>query len=229
MLQFWLALFLFFVSHTVISRSGLRGFLIGICGERLYLFLYSLLSIALLAWLIMAAIDAPRVALWPWAHWTYWIPNIAMIFACILLVAGFLVPNPLSVIPRKDGFDPEKPNLTTALTRHPVMWGFFLWSAAHIPPNGEFPLAFMFCLFAVFSLAGLKIIDRKRIREMGEKHWQDAAHNTHAVLFCAKSLRRGQFQVTRRDFAGIGAGFLLYVVFYGAHRPLFGITPLPPL
>lgn len=134
MLQFWIALIVFIGSHGVISRSPLRRILVDRLGEKIYLLLYSLISLALLAWLIAAAIDAPRTPLWPWVHGLYWIPNVLMPLAFILLAAGFTAVNPLSIAPRDKGFDPERPPLTVAVTRHPVMWGFFLWAFSHIFP-----------------------------------------------------------------------------------------------
>lgn len=228
MLHFFTALVIFLLSHSVISRSRLRSILVEKIGERRYLLLYSLLSLALLSWLIAAALAAPRIMLWPWAHWTYWIPNILMPFAFILFTAGLLSPNPLSVSLRRDGFCPEKPPLTVVLTRHPVMWGFFLWAAAHIPPNGEFPVGFMFLLFAVFALAGFKLIDRKYIKQNGRENWEQLARNTHPLLFCAPALRKGDFTVTRYDILGMSAGLALYMLFYSLHGYFFAITPLPP-
>lgn len=96
MLEFWLSLTVFLGSHMAISRSRLKPFLISRIGKRRYLIAYSALSVILLGWLIVAAQSAPRIQLWPWEHWLYWIPNILMPFAFILLVAGFIVPNPLS-------------------------------------------------------------------------------------------------------------------------------------
>ena len=228
MLHFFTALIIFLLSHALISRSHLRDILVRKTGEKNYLLLYSLLSLVLLTWLITAAIHAPRIVLWPWAHWTYWIPNVLMPFAFILFAAGLISPNPLSVSFRRGGFDPEKPPLTAALTRHPVMWGFFLWAAAHIPTNGEFPIGFMFLLFAGFAIAGLKLIDRKYIKKMGRENWEQLARNTHPLLFCSPALRKRDFTVTGYDITGICAGIALYMLFYSLHGYFFAITPLPP-
>lgn len=227
MFEFWLSLFVFMASHSVISRSGLRDWLVGRLGEKLYLILYSLISIVLLAWLIISAQNAPRTQLWPWLYDLYWIPNIIMPFACILLVSGFIVPNPLSIAANEKEFNPEKPGFIVALTRHPVLWGFFLWSASHVVPNGEYPLVFMFGIFAGFSLIGLKIVDRKRIRELGMEQWETLAKNTHTVLFTSRSLWSGQFQFTRHDITGIVSGLFVYLLLYNLHEFLFGFDPTP--
>ncbi len=229
MLEFWVALIVFMASHSVIARSGLRGLIVQKWGEKTYLTLYSLLSLILLAWLILAAQNAPRTQLWPWLYELYWIPNIFMPLACIFLVSGFVVPNPLSIAANRKEFDPERPGFIVALTRHPILWGFFLWSASHVIPNGEYPLIVMFGVFAGFSLVGLKIVDRKRKRELGMEQWDILAKNTHAVLFASRSLWAGRFQFTRYDITGILSGLFVYFLLYSLHETLFGINPMPPM
>lgn len=229
MIEFWIALAVFIGSHGVIARSPLRQMAINRIGEKAYLFLYSLLSVILLTWVIDAAINAPRVLLWPWIHGLYWIPNILMPLAFILLTAGLSVPNPLSVSLRNIGFNPEQPPMTVSITRHPVMWGFFLWSFSHIFPNGEFPLAFMFGLFAFFALLGTKTIDRLRKRQFGAEKWHELSCNTSSLPFANTSFWKGRFQITKTDIAGIFTGLALYAVFLHLHRTFFGVIPIPPL
>lgn len=229
MLEFWIALIVFIGSHGITARPKLRQKLTRLLGEKTYLILYSLLSLGLLSWLIMAAIDAPRTPLWPWVHGFYWLPNILMPFAFILLVSGFTVPNPLSIAPRDHGFDPARPPLTVAITRHPVMWGFFLWAISHLLPNGEFPLAFMFALFALFAWGGTHMIDKKRRRLCGDDKWQVLARNTSSVPLANAALWKGHFKIQKSDISGFVIGLILYAGFFHGHQSLFGIMPLPPL
>lgn len=229
MLQFWIALFVFLASHSVISRTGLRPFLVARLGERHYLLFYSLLSLVLLFWVFAASLAAPRVELWPWHHAYYWLPNIAMPVACIFFMAGLLRPNPLSIMGRRNGFNPARPPVIVAVTRHPVLWGFFLWAGSHILPNGEFPLAFLFAVFALFALAGTKLIDRKRRRQMGAEQWESLAANTANFPLTGKGLWQGRFTLNSHDAAAIGAGLGLYIILYSLHPVLFHILPAPPL
>lgn len=229
MLNFWVALLVFIGSHAAISRTSLRPWLAARLGEGGYILSYSALSVVLLGWLLKAAQGAPRVALWPWEHALYWVPNILMPLAFVLLVSGFVVANPLSIAPRAEGFDPARPGLIVALTRHPVLWGFFLWAVSHVVVNGEFPLALMFGVFAAFALLGIILIDRKRKRILGTAAWGDLARATHPVIFCSGALWRGQFRLTRRDVMGIMGGLALYAAFYMLHGLFFGIDPTPPL
>ena len=54
---------LFAVSHVVLPIPPLHSGLIRVLGEQLYLAFYSILSIGLLAWVIMAYKAAPKVEL----------------------------------------------------------------------------------------------------------------------------------------------------------------------
>lgn len=200
MIEFWLSLAIFLGSHMAISRTRLKPFLISKIGKTGYLLSYSALSLILLGWLIIAAQNAPRIQLWPWDHWLYWIPNILMPFAFIFLVAGFTVPNPLSISSRAEGFDPEKPGLIVATTRHPVLWGFLLWSLSHIIPNGEYPLVLMFMIFTLFSIAGMSLLDFKRKREMTESIWLQYSRYTNPVLFCSKAFPIGSFPTDKARY-----------------------------
>lgn len=227
MLQFWLALLVFIGSHAI-SRTPLRGHVIRLAGERAYFITYSSISFVLLCWLIYTAIQAPRTALWPWMHELYWVPNLFMPLACVLLTSGFLVGSPLSLMPRNGNFDSKRPPIAIAITRHPVLWGFFLWSVSHIFPNGDFPLAFMFLIFALFALAGTKMIDKKRQRTLGNLEWQNLSSHTTSIPFANKSFWRGQFSFGKRDLAGIAGGLALYAALFPLHRVFFGMVPIPP-
>ncbi len=228
-MEFWLALFTFLTSHSALSWVGLRALIVKKWGEKAYLILYSILSTILLVWLIVAAQNAPRIQIWPWLHELYWIPNMIMPFACILLMLGFIVPNPLSIIPRNKNFNPERPSFAIVLTRHPTLWGFFLWSTSHIIPNGEYPLVIMFVIFSIFSLLGLVITDKKLQKDLGHKTWNSMAKNTHSFIFLSPSLWRGKFQFTKYDAIGIFLGLFLHVILYYMHGLLFNISAMPPL
>lgn len=225
MLNFFVSLGAFIGSHILISRTTLKPWLVTRLGMKTYLVLYSALSILLLSWLIKAAQAAPRADLWPWNHALYWFPALLMPLACVLLVSGFVVSNPLSIAPKDAPFDHEKPALTLALTRHPVLWGFALWSFSHLIVNGEFPLALMFLIFLLFSLAGIFFIDRKRRKDLGDTKWQVLTKRAPAILFCSRTLWTRQFRLTKQDVIGMIGGLLLYTALRHLHLWLFGIDP----
>ncbi len=64
-----IAMAVFLLSHVAIARTRIRPVLIERLGRRGYLTVYSILSVALLAWVIVALIESPRVLLWPTPGW----------------------------------------------------------------------------------------------------------------------------------------------------------------
>lgn len=203
MIEFFAALLLFLASHSIPSRPSLRGRAVALIGEGPYLLLYALLSIALLAWLVSAAIRAPVVPLWGPGIWAYHLALAAMLPACWLLVGGLANPNPASVSLSRRRFDPASPGLG-GLVRHPVMWGFALWAGVHILANGDLVMLILFGTFLVFAVAGMKLLDRRR----------------------GGLARATGWGWTGRDLlVTFGGGSLLYLVLLALHPMLIGPDP----
>lgn len=222
---FGLAIATFFITHSLPAVRPLRRLAVEVVGERAYLVLYSILSLAALVWVVAAAVDAPPVPIWSYQSWSTWVPTILMAPACVLLVCGVSTPNPLS-IGRPSGFDPKTPGIV-AVTRHPVLWGFVLWSVSHLFPNGDLAVATMFALFSVFGVAGMPLIDFKRRREMGTQEWRALAGRFSTMPFAAISAGR-----TRLRWRDIGcwrllAGAALYAALIALHAWIIGPWPLP--
>ena len=224
MLEFLLALAAFLAAHVLPARSGLRAALVARVGERAYLVGYSLLSLALLAWLIHAAIGAPVVPLWPVSLAHYWIALVLMLPASMLMVGGAASPNPLSVSLGSAGYDPAAPGLV-GVTRHPLLWGFALWALAHVLPNGELVPLIMFGGFGIFALSGMLIVDRRKRRQLGAE-WDRLSAPTSALPFAAWF----RDPVARRWRPGVGAmtvagGTALYLLLLWLHPRVIGPDP----
>ena len=227
--EFWLALAAFLAAHSIPAAPALRGRLVALLGERLYLGLYSLLSLGLLVWLIAAAINAPYTPLWPYQAWAPWVPALVMPLAAVLMVSGLSAPNPLSVsfalgVP----FDPQRPGIV-AVTRHPVLWGFGLWAAAHIPPNGTLTKVIMFGLFAAFAFAGMALVDFKQRLRLGAEEWRRLAAPTAIIPFAAVLAGRTGLRGPGLEWWRIGLALLGYGALLALHLPVIGRWPLPPL
>lgn len=151
---FALAFIVFLGSHAIPMQPSVRGPLVRYLGRGGYLLGYSLLSLALLYALILAANAAPRVTLWGPALWQRWLVNLAMPLAILLAVFGAGVPNPFGVGGRAAGFDPQRPGVA-GLTRHPLMWSFALWAGAHLVANGELAHVILFGAMLAFAVAGI--------------------------------------------------------------------------
>ncbi len=224
MFEFFAALAIFLASHSIPARPGVRSALVGVLGERLYLAIYGLTSVALLAWLILAAQRAPYIPLWIPDARQYWVPILVMPAALFLLIGGVLAPNPLSVGFRANRFDPAKAGVV-GVTRHPILWGFALWAASHVVPNGDLVSVTMFGGFALFALLAMPMIDKRKRRAMGIG-WSNLARRTSIVPFGA--MLRGTVSWNRPAHtlaATIAITAASYLVLLLAHAALFGPDP----
>jgi uncharacterized membrane protein len=223
MTEFFLALFVFLASHSIPSRPAVRQRIDAAIGERSYLILYSLLSFALLVWLISAAARAPLVPLWDLELWHYHVPIALMLPALILFVGAMASPNPLSISFSRRAFDPERPGIV-GVTRHPILWGFALWSGAHIVPNGDFVSVIMFGGFCLFSLAGMKLIDLRKRRSLGAD-WPELAGRTSVLPFGAVLSGRTGLAPTHLLLGWTAIGVAAYAALLFLHPLLFGVDP----
>ncbi len=171
----------FFILHSVPVRPPVRPWLVARLGHAGFGISYSALSLAMLAALFIAADRAPFVPIWPEPPGAHWLVLAAMLAASLILAFGLVRPNPLSFGGmRNDAFDPHHPGLLRWV-RHPVLAAFFLWSAAHLIVNGDLAHVVMFGSFAGFAFVGMRIIDRRRQREMGGVAWQRTVEQMHAA------------------------------------------------
>ncbi len=218
MLTLGVAAALFVIAHLVPAAPGVRARLVAILGERGYLAAYSVLSLALLFLVAIAAIRAPAIMLWPSPAWTHVIPLAATPFAFMLIGAGLAAPNPLSVSLSTAPFNPRSPGVVGFL-RHPVLWGFGLWSAAHIPPNGVLGQTLFFAAMTVFAVAGGRRLDAKRRRSLGADPW--------TALDRARRRSSPHSLLEKRTLIGASIGMVLFAGFLASwHKALFGVDPL---
>ncbi len=224
--EFGGVMLLFLGSHAIAALPRLRNAAIEKLGPVPYRTLYSLLSVALLVWLIRAAARAPYIPLWEIADWQFLVPNMAMPAVCLLIAFGIAAPNPFSLGGRRAGFSSEMPGIA-GLSRHPLLWGLAIWAMAHMVPNGDLAHVILFGLFASYAIAGTIMFDRRRQKEFGRAVWaQLAAHtsNLPGAALCA-----GRWKPHWRDLNPIrlGGGVLLYVSLLALHQQVIGVSPWP--
>lgn len=224
-IEFATALALFFVSHRIPALMGVRAPLAAALGERGYSVLFSLLSSALLAWVIVAAGRAPYVAIWDQALWHRWAVNIAMPLALALIVFGTGAPNPFAFEGRSRDFDPARPGIA-GLTRQPLLWGLVLWSGTHLLANGDLAHVVLFGSFAAFSLLGLALVERRRARAMDPKTWQSLTARTSLLPFAA--LISGRWRPgTGPSLPRIMIWLVTWAGIWLLHAPILGVSPAP--
>jgi uncharacterized membrane protein len=226
MIEFLIALGAFLGAHLIPASPRIRARLIDLMGRAPYLVAYSILSLALLGWLIVAAQRAESVVLWDAAPWQWQFAFLMMPVATFFLVAGLLAPNPLSISFRAG----SEGGAIASITRHPIVWAFLIWSVAHIPPNGDLVSVILFGGMAMFSLLGFTLLDAKARRRLGPDRWRILAKRTSIVPFAALLTgRTGLTNVRELIVAGgITAALYLWFILQG-HQLLIGLDPLSTL
>lgn len=110
--EFTAALGVFLLSHAVPVRPPVKPWLVGRLGQRGFTLGYSLLSLAVLAWLIVAAGRAPFVMLWSWEPWHNHVVLAVMAAVCLILALAIGRPNPFSFGGANNAaFDPARPGI----------------------------------------------------------------------------------------------------------------------
>lgn len=213
-LEFILAFAAFFASHAIPVRPPVKARIVALLGARGFSLAYSALSIAVLAWLIVAAGRAPYVELWARMPWQTWVPFIANALAAVLISLAIARPNPLSFGGARNAeFDPDQAGIV-GWVRHPLLVAIGLWAGAHIVPNGDLAHVILFGTFLAFALLGMKMIDRRKRRQLGSD-WHRLTQTTRRVEVTPGGLVR--------VVAGLGAWWLLMVL----HTPVIGMSPWP--
>ncbi len=215
---FLAALATFLLSHMIPARPAVRGWLIGTMGKRAYFASYSMISLAVLAWLIIAAANAPYVEVIPPLPIFRWVPLLIMPIVCWLAIAGLSIQNPFSF----GGFghrpfDPENPG-TLRTTRHPILAALMLWALAHLLANGSLSHVILFGLFAGFAVMGMALIDHRTARNLGTE-WVRLSRNTARL-----SLR------APRPWPSLWVwltALASYAVLLHLHASVIGLSPLP--
>lgn len=210
----------FFLSHSLPVRPPLRSRLMERLGPTGFTVLYSILSVAVLAWLIGAASRAPYVELWPRQPWQTYVPLLTMAPVCIIAAFAVGRANPFSFGGGSRTFDPGRPGVTRWL-RHPLLVALALWAASHAVPNGDLAHVLLFGLFTGFALLGMRLVERRKRRQMGA----EAYARLDALV------RAGPIvppPVSWRGAAGrLFAAGLAYAILLGLHPAIIGVSPLP--
>ena len=227
MTQFVVALLVFFLFHAVPAQPAVRQRLVAMLGRKTYLAVYSALSGLLLGWLISAAWIAPYVPLWAPEPWQAGLAVILVPVGLFLAIAGAFTGNPFSTTLSGAAFDPARPGII-ALTRHPVLWGLFLWGLAHTIANGDAVGLILFGTLTVFAGTGTLIADRRAKRRLGLDEWSALARGTSNLPLAALLAGKTRWTADRAQVLGllVSVATSLYLLVAGGHIALFGVDPL---
>lgn len=216
---FALAYVTFFLTHSLPIRPPLRPRLQRMLGQRGFTVCYSVLSLCVLTWLIVAAGRSPRSPLWEWAPWHNAVALVLMLLVCLILAFAAGRPNPFSFGGGNSGaFDPARPGIVR-LTRHPILVALGLWAAAHLLANGDLAHVILFGTFAIFAALGGRLVERRIGRDLV------GYENLKGIVMKAPIVAPGW-----REYAPIWralAGIALWFALLGVHGTVIGVSPIP--
>jgi uncharacterized membrane protein len=222
-IEFAAAMALFLISHRLPAWLGVKGWLQARLGAAGYIALFSVLSVALLWWLILAAGRAPFVPLWDQQVWHRWAVNLAMPVVGLLAVFGVGAANPFAFEGRVGGYDPDRPGIA-GLTRQPLLWALAIWAGVHLLPNGDVAHVLLFAPMLVFSLAGMGIVERRRRRAMGAAEWQRLTARTGLVPLAALLSGRWRPQGSP-SLVRLVIWAIAWALVWHLHAPVIGVWP----
>lgn len=191
-------------------------------GEHGFRLLFSALSFASLGWLVSAWRSAPVVPLFPGNPW---LPLALMPVACVLLTAAARPSNPTSVMGQVTLGGRLPVHGITRVTRHPMLWAFALWAAAHLFASGTLGGLLLSAPLLATAVRGMFNIDAKRRRELGSS-WDAFASVTSRFPFAAIAAKRQRFVVSEIGWSPVVGGLALFTALVLLHERLTGV-PLP--
>ena len=147
-----------------------------------------------------------------------WVTAVLVFIATAFLAFALTTPNPLSIPIKPDAFKASQPGIL-AVTRHPILLGFALWVAAHIPPNGTLFAILLFEFAGLFSAASMFILEARRKRTSPAEDWQNKTAKT-ALL----SWRLYKIPVYGLRWLIVA---ILYTVIIWLYPIAIGVSPLP--
>jgi uncharacterized membrane protein len=217
-----LAAAVFLATHYV-SSTPLRSGLVAMLGEKAYLGLYSLVSLATAGWMIWAYVKAPYERLWVGDEFKVWV-IVLMPVSLVAIVAGGMTKNPSAVRQESTLRSMGEPRGILRVTRHPIQWGIALWALLHLVARGDTASAVFFGGFALLAVSGTMLIDARKDRMLGVD-WQRFASVTSNIPFGAILQGRNQFRFDEIGWNKVLIALGAYVVLVFLHPYLFGARP----
>ena len=220
-----LAAAFFLAIHLLVAGTRARDRLIATLGARRYRALFSVASVAGLAWLVIADAGAPTTVVWTRPAGAGSAAELGVLIAFAFVVLGLTKPNPTGVGDEAVLARTPEPVGVQRITRHPFLWGVALWAAIHLVMLGDLASAVLFGTLLALALVGTVSIDAKRRRALGPA-WDGFAARTSNLPFLAIVQARAQLRLGEHKpwewLVVVGA----YGVALALHGPIFGVSPL---
>jgi len=213
---------LWIITHLGIINSGIRPAMVNRLGKQTYTLIYSLISLAVLVFLIMSFTRLEtNTLLWAPVPLFRWLALILMPIALILAVGTFMTTNPTIVgqMHKLDNFG--KGQGVIRITRHPFQWSVIIWAGSHILANGDLGSFIFFSALLAVSAIGTLTMDKKKAERIGDD-WQKFTDVTSNVPFAAIMQGRNEFRPGELLLPGL-IGLGLYALLLVKHEWVSGI------
>lgn len=205
MIELATALALLALTHWVPSAPGVRPLLIRRLGLGGFRAVHSLVSLAIVAWLVVAYGAADGPWLWMPPVWGRWVAVFAMPLALWLILARLL----------------ERPNGSPTgiyrITATPGSLGLLVWAVLHLLNVGDARAVLLFGTFAAIALAAMV------------KNWKTAPKARRVVgVVPGLGMLLGRTSAGLRDLRPLPAllAIVLWLLLLALHPIVIGLDPL---
>jgi uncharacterized membrane protein len=224
MAQLLVAAIVWTAAHVGLSGTRLRDATVARLGERGFRGIFSLISVALIVWLVVAYAHADTWIVWVGPDWFRYVVVILML-PTLMLFAGSLTARNPTLVGVEGAGAPQAVGITR-ITRHPMLVAFAIWAGLHVLANGDIASILFFGAFLVTALAGMPSIDAKLERRAPDV-WTSFLRETSIVPFAAILQGRNRLALGELGWKGPLGGLLLWALLLLFHATLFGGSPLP--
>ena len=149
--------------HLVPAFATARDRLVDRLSQNGYMMLFTILSLVGIALMVWGKSKAPHTNIWVPPAWGHDTAMVIMFPSMVLLAVAKLPTNIKRVTP------------------HPMMWGFILWSFAHLLANGDLASIILFGSIGAYSIIALLSANRRGAQPSTEI--VSAYHETGAIGF----------------------------------------------
>ena len=224
------AALVFLAMHLLVAGTRLRDAITTTIGERAYLGLFSLASVAAIVWLVIsyraALASADNVVLFDLGGAARELAIPVTLIAFLIAIPGLLTANPTAVGQSDAATKEESVRGVLRVTRHPFLWGVALWSLFHLSATGDLASVILFGSLFLLSVFGTVSIDAKRRRKLGDQ-WSGFARRTSNVPFTAIVSGRNVFNAREYFDWRFFAALAIYFLALFTHARVIGVSPFP--
>ncbi len=212
----------FAATHMLMSSIRYRPSLVRGLGDRGFQGVYSLVALGIFVPLCTVYFGNKHsgALLWsiPMSPVLYFVIQVGMGVAFVLLFAGLVTPSPTSMTAAQGGDSTVQPKGVHFITRHAVFMATAIFGVVHLIPNGFASDVAFFGGFPVFVLIGSTHQDRRKLVTDADRY-RPFYEATPLIPFTGKSTLRGLKELSWLAI-GLGIGATVLVRYF--HGSLFG-------